>query len=363
MNHDLAFQNLLSYGMKRFFKVLGVLILLLALFAFYIVYSSGFFRSIDPYFDGEILTKISIPGAEDMQADHEAGFIIISSDDRASRRDGRSRQGHLYKMRLDSLSEAPIRLTTDFKKPFYPHGISMIRTSDSTHRVFAINHVKGDHFIEVFDLHGDALMHMETLSDPSMISPNDIVALGPNEFYFTNDHKHTEGTMRLAEDYLGLRLSNVVYFDGNGYQEVDKGIAYANGINFDTERNLLFVASPRDFLVKVYQRKPGGSLDFIENVDCGTGVDNIEFDGDGRLWIGSHPSLLHFSSYAAGKRAKSPSEIVVIDYRGESDYEVSSVYLEDGSEMSAATVAVPVDDRHIFLGNVMDEHFLILKRD
>ena len=89
---------------------------------------------------------------------------------------------------------------------------------------------------------------------------------------------------------------------------------------------------------------------------------NIEFDQDGRLWIGAHPSLLHFASYAAGKREISPSEIVVIDYRAESDFEVSSIYLEDGTAMSAATVAVPVDDL-IFLGNVMDNAFLILKKD
>ena len=347
---------------KTVLKGILVLLVLVAAYGFYIVYSSGFFRNIEPYFDGEVLAKISIPGAEDMQADRDAGFIIISSDDRAGRRDGRKVQGHLYKMKLDSINAEPIRLTANFKKQFYPHGISMIRTSDSTHRIFAINHVGADHSIEVFNLQGDSLTHNKTLTDPAMISPNDLVALGPNEFYFTNDHKHTEGTKRMAEDYLGLRLSNVVYFDGTDYQEVDSGIAYANGINYDAQRSLLFVASPRDFLVKVYQRNADGSLDFIENIDCGTGVDNIEFDVDGKLWIGSHPSLLTFSSYAAGKREISPSEIVVIDYRGESDYEVSSVFMEDGTNMSAATVAVTYNDL-IFFGNVMDEEFLILRRD
>lgn len=340
---------------------LGIVFILIC-YAFYIVYSSGFFRNITPYFDGEVVAKIAIPGAEDMQADLEAGFIIISSDDRASRRDGVKVQGHLYKMSLDSFELAPIQLTATFTKEFYPHGISMVRTSDSTHRIFAVNHVGRDHFIEVFDLNGDSLTHQETLSDPSMISPNDVVALGPNEFYFTNDHKYTGGIKRLAEDYLGLRLSNVIYFDGHHYAEVADGIAYANGINIDPERALLFVASPRDFLVKVYSRNADGSLTFIENILCGTGVDNIEFDTNGRLWIGSHPSLLHFSSYAAGKKEKSPSEIVVVDYQSESNYMVSSIYLEDGTEMSAATVAVLADDM-IFFGNVMDEGFLILKKN
>lgn len=341
-------------------KIASGFIALIALYAFYIVYSSGFFRKIEPYFDGEILAEIPIPGAEDMQADIDAGFIIISSDDRAAKRNGRKRRGDLYKMKLDSIGSSPIRLTAGFRKPFYPHGISMIKISDSTHRIFVVNHVRRNHFIEVFDLHEDSLVHMETLSDPSMVSPNDVVALGPDEFYFTNDHKYTYGTKRLAEDYLGLRLSNVVYYDGSGYTEVADGIAYANGINLDKKKNLLFVASPRDFLLKVYFRNSDGSLSFIENIPCGTGVDNIEFDAEGRLWVGSHPSLLHFSSYAAGKKERSPSEIVVVDYSDESKYTVSSIYLEDGSNMSGSTIAVPFNDL-IFLGNVMDNDFLILK--
>ena len=345
----------------RILKTLLVLIISILGYAFYIVYSSGFFRAIEPYFDGRVVDKVSIVGAEDIQADDRKEFIIISSDDRASRRDGQVVQGHLYMMRLDSLEAAPFQLTSFFEKEFYPHGISMIRTSDSTHRIFAINHVGDNHFVELFDLYGDSLAHKETLSDPSMVSPNDLVALGPNEFYFTNDHKHTQAIMRLAEDYLGLRLSNVVYFNGTTYKEVDSGIAYANGVNYDVEKELLFVASPRDFLVKVYNRNDDGSLNFVENIDCGTGVDNIEFDDQGRLWVGSHPSLLHFSSYAAGKKPISPSEIITIDYRGESDYKVESIYLEEGTEMSAATVAVPIGDL-IFLGNVMDDAFLILKR-
>ena len=53
----------------------------------------------------------------------------------------------------------------------------------------------------------------------------------------------------------------------------------------------------RKFLVKVFSRSTDGSLEFIEDIPCGTGVDNIEFDEEGNLWIGSHPSLLTFSAY------------------------------------------------------------------
>jgi len=122
------------------------------------------------------------------------------------------------------------------------------------------------------------------------------------------------------------------------------------------------MVSPRKFLVKVYNVLEDGSLDFIEDIDCGTGVDNIEFDSDGNLWIGSHPNLLKFASYAKGKEDYSPSEIIKITYRDKNDYAVETIYLEDGITMSASTVAAPFGD-YLLSGNVMDDAFLILKNN
>jgi arylesterase/paraoxonase len=192
-----------------------------------------------------------------------------------------------------------------------------------------------------------------------MIKPNDLVMTDDDRFYFTNDHGYTKGLGMLLEDYAGLPFSNVIYFDGENYREVASNISYANGINYDAKRNLLFVASPRKFLVKVYKTNSDGSLEFIENIDCKTGVDNIEFDDQGILWVGAHPNLLKFASYAKGKEKYSPSEIIKIDYRGTNNYSVESIYLEDGKTMSASTVAAPFGDL-LLTGNVMDDSFLIL---
>ena len=76
---------------------------------------------------------------------------------------------------------------------------------------------------------------------------------------------------------------------------------------------------------------------------------------------GCHPNLLQFSAYAAGKEEIAPSEIIKIDYRGKNDYTVETIYLEDGSTMSAASVAAPFKN-YILAGNVMDDSFFIIKR-
>lgn len=347
--------------MRKILITIALLLATISVFVAHIFTSTGYFRAIVPSDTKRILQKINIVGAEDIEISREAGFAIISSDDRAARRDGTAKQGALYFLDLKLENSAPISLTNSFDKPFFPHGISMLQLDSTNYRIWVINHFDKKHSIEVFDLNGTTLTHATTLMNAAILSPNDIVAIDKERFYFTNDHGNTSKIGLLAENYLGLRASNVIYFDGNDYQKVAGDIAYANGINYDFQRNLLFVASPRDFLVKVYSTEPTGDLNFIEDIIANTGVDNIEFDESGVLWIGCHPNLLRFSAYSQGKVATSPSEIIKIEYLGLGDYKVESIYIENGENMSAATVAVPYQNR-IYLGNVMDNQMLVISK-
>jgi arylesterase/paraoxonase len=58
-------------------------------------------------------------------------------------------------------------------------------------------------------------------------------------------------------------------------------------------------------MIKVYQKN--------EDINCNTGVDNIEFDLEGNLWVGAHPNLLHFASYAKGDKKIASLEIIKIN--------------------------------------------------
>jgi arylesterase/paraoxonase len=345
--------------MKTLKRVLLIALVLALVFVGNVVISTGYFRAIENSFDGELVKRIALPGAEDITVGAVDSFAIVSSTKRTSYPSTKEEQGGLYLMELKSGDFNIEPLTASYTKAFAPHGISMLK-KDSVYHLLAINHTEQGHSIEVFSLKNSVLSHQKTLSDKTMVSPNDVVMIDENRFYFTNDHGHTKGLFRLLEDYGGLPRSNVIYYDGNSFREVANGISYANGINFDPKRNLIFVASARKFLVKVYKRDSKGSLEFIEDIPCGTGVDNIEFDEDGNLWLGGHPNLLRFAAYNKGKEAHSPSEIIKIQYRGTKDYSVETVYLEDGTTMSASSVAAPFGDL-ILAGNVKDEAFLVLK--
>lgn len=346
--------------MRLLKRILLLLLILLLIFASYTVLSVGTFRSIEATFDGRVLRSIPLKGAEDITISLPDSFALISATDRQGY-PATEEAGGIYWMDLRNDRFDPVPLTQNFPLPFAPHGISLF-AKDSSYQLMAINHTPTGHSIEVFELKDQTLAHLQTLEHPSMIQPNDVVMLDEKRFYFTNDHAYPKGIGRLMEDYGGLAVSDVIYFDGNDYRKVADGIAYANGINVDTSRNLLYVASPRFFLVKVYHIQEDGSLSFVEDIPCGSGVDNIELDPSGDLWIGAHPQLLQFSAYAKGNREIAPSEIIKIHYEAKGIYTVESLYLEKGETLSASTVAAPFGNR-LLVGSVTDDHFLVLERN
>lgn len=338
-----------------------MILLLISVFAANILFKTGFFRDVNTSFSGKIYDKIKLPGVEDIAISPDNRFMIFSSDNRKARITGEERIGALYLLDLEEDLLSTKLISDHLKNPILPHGISLIQIDSAMYSLFVINHADG-HSVEVFHLIDDSLIHIQTIKSEWMINPNDIVAINENEFYFTNDHKNLEGFDRIKEDYLGFNESNVVRYVNGEFQEVAKGIGYANGINFDFSRSLLFVAASREFKVHVYQRSADGQLSFIESIKTKSGVDNIEFDEDGKLWIGAHPNLMKFARYAQGKEEKAPSEIITIDYKSTGDYEVKSIFTDDGSIVSASSVAVPFN-QHVFIGNVMDENIVIWQRN
>lgn len=352
--------NLTPGSMRRLIFSMMMVLLVLSILIANILFSTGFFRDIQPGYTGQISQKIALPGVEDIAISRNEDFLILSSDNRAARRAGKPEQGGLYYVNLKENPYAPKLISGDLAFTFYPHGISLWQLDTARHQLLVINHVGNRHAVEQFLLIGDSLVHQQSITDPLMISPNDVCAVSANQFYVTNDHKYRTGINRVFEDYLGLALSNVLLYSGDSFSEVATEIAYANGLNFDVNRNQIFIASSRDFLVKVYDKEANGELTFRENISIKSGLDNIEFAADGSLWIGCHPNLTWFAAYAKGKKDTSPSEIITLNYRGLDDYSISSVFVDDGSMISASSIAVPADGS-VFIGNVMDDEVIVWK--
>lgn len=341
-------------------KLALVIVLLLMVYVAYDFISIGILRTVDNRFDGVTLMEIDLNGAEDITISTTDSFAIISSTARGVYPPIETEMGGLYLMELKSGTYRIKHLTHNFKEPFAPHGISVFK-HDSAYTIAAINHTLEGHSIEFFEMVGEELTHTRTERSHHLVSPNDLVLMNSEQFYVTNDHGYTKGICKILEEYGGLAVSNVMYFDGHDYKEVAKDIAYANGINYDRDRQLMFVASPRRFLIKVYVRNDNGSLTFVEDVPCGTGVDNLEFDTEGNVWSGAHPKLLSFAAYAKGNKKTAPSEVVKMTYQGQGDFTVESIYTNAGSQVSATSVAAPFG-KLLLVGNVKDDKMLLLLR-
>jgi arylesterase/paraoxonase len=150
----------------------------------------------------------------------------------------------------------------------------------------------------------------------------------------------------------------VLYYDGDRFQIVAEGLAYANGINISKDGQTIYAAATTSGGVFVYDRdKESGALSRREFIDAGTGVDNIEIDMEGSLWIGAHPQLLTFVKHSKDPTVKSPSQVLKITWGKDKSYSLKEIYLSDGTPMSASSVAA-VYKETLLIGSVFENHFL-----
>lgn len=343
-----------------FFTAFGLLAAA-GFFALSLMANAGQFKTLEPLEAGDCVRVFGAVGAEDLTVDRERRVALISSTDRRS---GEAR-GAIYAYSLDQRPGRLVNLTSGFEGDLNPHGISLFRGVEKS-VLSVVNHTAGDHSIELFDWVGGRLTHTETLTSDLLVSPNDVVGLGPRELYVTNDHG-SAGPARLFEDYLRLRRGNVVHFDGDEFSVAADGIAYANGINASPDGREVYVASTTRGEIHLFVRDLGtGRLEPNHRIVVGSGVDNIEVDRHGMLWVGAHPKLLSFVAHSAarsgGAARPSPSQVVWIDPNELIDPPIRDAYLDLGEEISGSSVAAVWGSR-LLIGSVFEEHFLDCERD
>ncbi|MBW1813498.1 MAG: SMP-30/gluconolactonase/LRE family protein [Deltaproteobacteria bacterium] len=243
---------------KKTITVALVLLIIIVIWFVNLLWSAGQFKTIEPHFEGAC-TQVNA---------------------------GKAGNGAIYAYNLNAPDPVLFNLTSNMGRDFQPHGISLYVDNNGKGFLFAINHARGVHTIEVYELIGIALYHTKTISDPMLVSPNDLVAVGPDSFYVSNDHGHVSGIMRVMEDYLKLPLSNVVYYDGSRFSEAASGIKYANGINVSSDGKTLYLCAVTELSLRLYDREvSSGKLSLREKIKLDTGVDNIEIDNWIRGWI------------------------------------------------------------------------------
>jgi arylesterase/paraoxonase len=161
-----------------------------------------------------------------------------------------------------------------------------------------------------------------------------------------------------VEEYLQLSKSYVMYYDGTAFRKVAGDLAYANGIAVSKDGRTLYVASVVGRYIRVYDRDmTSETLTPRQDIDLDTGVDNIEVDETGALWVGAHPKMLTFVKHAGDASVHAPSQVLRISSGGDGTFTVKEVYLNTGEALSASSVAAVYGNR-MLIGAVFDDHFL-----
>ncbi len=252
-------------------------------------------------------------------------------------------------------------------RAFQPHGLSLYVGADGKETLAVVNHGDGDS-IELFDVSKGSeaaigwtppvLTHRRTVKDPLFRSLNDVALIGPDQFYVTNDHYYPPGFMRQIEDYLLLRKTDVVYFDGENAHVAVKHLTYANGIAVSADGRSIYVAETTQNDVRVYTRDPAtNDLKFADRIDVHTGVDNIDVAPDGSLYIGAHAKLFALVKLLKEPNALSPSEVVHLT-KADKGWTRRTVFIDDGERISGLSVAARHEDK-LVLGSIMGKDILV----
>jgi arylesterase/paraoxonase len=348
---------------KKALLIVVLFLLLLGAYGGYILNVAGQFKAITPHFAGTCKAVPGVLGAEDITIHPETGVALIASEDRRAANAGTPKNGSIWSYDLTASQALPVNLTPDLKLTFHAHGLSLFPQGEGG-TVMAVNHRDGggvfgsdDDAIEIFDFKDGKLTHKKTVTHPLLKSVNDVVAIDGERFYATIDHAYSSGIMRRIEDYARLSMAFVVYYDGKTVKRATGTFRYANGINASHDGNLIYVAATTDGAISVFQRnKSTGELTGRRDAELGTGVDNIEIDEQGAIWVAGHPRLFDFLAHAKDPKKIAPSQVLKLTPNA-TRFNVTEVYLNDGMELSGSSVAAVYKDR-MLIGPVMDPKFL-----
>lgn len=339
---------------------IGVLLVVVGLIVLKTMYDAGNFKRIAPHFAGSCRLVRGPVGSEDLVISAVDGNAYISACDRRALR-GKARPGAIFRYSLGDEKPVPINLTPTAGIEFQPHGVSLWTAPDGSQTLFVVNHPaaasgKPKHTIEIFDIRDGALVHRRSVTDPELlVMPNDIVGVAADRFYLTNTHANPPGEAQQLETYLRRAQAKVLYFDGERFRVALDQMLFPNGINISRDGTRLYIASTTGRELLVYRRDPATEqLEPDGRLFIGSGLDNIDVDPAGNLWIGAHPQLMATAKLSGDPKALSPSQVVRIP---PSLDRFDEIYLDDGRQLSGSSVGAALGNR-LLIGQIFDDGFL-----
>jgi arylesterase / paraoxonase len=348
------------HAMRRFVPVLLVVILLLAILVLEFLRHLGQFRDVTPHFAGTCKAVPLAGSAEDIQIDRSSATAYLSVLDRRAVHEGKDVTGTIVKVDLDSAHMTRTTAIEGTPPGFRPHGLSLYTDENGAQRLFAINHpADKPHTVEIFERDKDGIFHhAETIVNPWLVDPNAIIAVGARQFYVVNTFKSPPGIRRAFEFVFRLASAPIVYYDAKTMREVGEPVALGAGIAASADGGRVYVSESNAHRLRVYSRDSAtGDLELFQNVNIYSAGDNVSVAEDGAIWVAAHPSVWQLLRHFRDPNEYSPTQILRIAEDPQTEDRIAEVYLNDGSEMSAGSVAAVLGKR-MLIGSITEKKML-----
>ncbi|XP_072250567.1 serum paraoxonase/arylesterase 2-like [Leuresthes tenuis] len=282
-------------------------------------------------------------GSEDITI-LENGLAFISTGLKFPGEPSSDMPGKIFSLDLEGprLKPMELRMPLNFDlESFNPHGISAYTDpTDDTVYLFVVNHPQHESQVELFKIMEDelSLVHLKTIKHELLHSVNDIVAVGVESFYATNDHYFSHVLLKTLEMLLLQPWTNVVYYSPEEVKVVSEGYYFANGINVSPDKRHLYVVDLFGHDVRVLERKQDNSLSSVKSVAVGSLCDNVEVEPEtGDLWLGCHPNGAKL--FLFDPKDPPGSEVIRIQNIHSDQPVVTQVYADDGNVIRGSSVA------------------------
>lgn len=311
-------------------------------------------------FGGACTPVTGVPGPEDVQIDPVRKRAFISSFDRVDD-EGRGR-GSIFAFNIDDPLDASswTDRTGGVPERFEPHGIYLY-TAGGVSRLFVVNAATSA--VEIYDVGDDGtLAHVRSVTERRLTSPNDVVAVGPDAFYVTNDTQPGRESL-LGRLYFLLRAGagSVLFHDGQSWRVAADGLKFANGIALSPAGDRVYVAESAGGDVRTFRRDAATNiLTEAATTPVGAAPDNINVDRSGAIWVAAHPRPLSLPGYFKPRDSKSPSLVLRLDSVEGAAMRPVHVFADDGRQLSASSTAARLGDT-LIIGALLDSKFLICK--
>ncbi|HZF17836.1 MAG TPA: hypothetical protein VE046_18065 [Steroidobacteraceae bacterium] len=349
---------------KRIFIFTGVLLAVAGLVALRILTASGAFATARRQ-DIAGCTSFALPGsAADLEMDRSSGIVYLSVLDRRALDGNALVTGTILKLDLNDPGAQALPATTGDPPGFRPAGLSLWAHPNGPRRLFVVNHaVDADgaegRSVEVFEEEeDDHLFHYrKTVLDPAFVNPDDVAAVGPDQFYLTNHGGAGNVLTRAVETVIRPGWSDVLYYDGTKSSVAVSGRSFAGGVTVSADGLRLYLAEAGAKQLLIFDRDTEtGSLYWSSLIEVAGAPDKLDIGEDGALWAAVEPN-----TWARERSLSSttPAPTVILKFAAPVNgfSKAQTIYSNAGGDFSGGSAAV-AHKNQLIIGSVTEKRLL-----